>query len=434
MARPNQQIGKGKPAPKRKSITLGSHYYVQWPKGTKWAYIKPGTTYQVGAGRYGRVTKKLKGGWVRIGSSRWKTLQSYGVRPAKTKVARYNPKVATSMKAVNHPSGPVHTTTGGKTKAPKQSSGGSGNGLKKVAKQASSKGNAGKKLSFKTVGHTIGSPNIGKMIPQSLANQLAGLQYDSQIQETKTQIAKQNAQAPQNLADIQNWFGQAAQLNQQAGDRAQQLGNQLGSSAHNATAAVLDAIGAGANEQSGAVGAQGANAEAVLRLLGSTESQARADLAPFLQQQAAGALQAQKNTDSAQALDLQQQLQGLQGQRGNAQQEAILNIINANNQLAQTRFGNKISKLNAQTGVSQLLSGLKAQAASTQGQKIANKQAAQQVSGAGKGWSSYDPLQQAQIIQSAMYDAAGNRRDYTHALNILHAQGFNIAKLLKSYY
>lgn len=199
-------------------------------------------------------------------------------------------------------------------------------------------------------GKMIGDPNVGKMLPRSMADAIAGLQFDAPIHDMKNQIGREPYQRAQDLHDIANWYGQVQHLNNQAGDNATKIANQVASGIAGSGQDLMAALGGRANGAAGMMAAVTAQDAALQRQLGGIEATYRSDNNAQLENAQAGASAATSAQHSAQANDLQLKLADLLGQRGQARKAALMDILDKNNALAQQRFTNRQSKLESKIG------------------------------------------------------------------------------------
>lgn len=209
------------------------------------------------------------------------------------------------------------------------------------------------------------NPNVGKILSTKLAqggakllgmgaaDQIAGLQFDPQIQD----LAAQQLQAPRDTAqqkrDVGGWYQQVLDSLRVAGGRdkaAQQAGVD---SVGEATKAIVSSLGGEANQGSALVGASGADAVGTLAALGTAQDQYNADLAPLLQSEKAGALSRVEAAGTSRLHDLALKLAQAKGQRGQAEGAARLQIQGENNQILDNRNKTLIDILNANNGLAQ---------------------------------------------------------------------------------
>jgi len=207
---------------------------------------------------------------------------------------------------------------------------------------------------------------VGVPIPQSLADKLAedtaGEKYDPQIHDVQTLIADQPQQAAQNQHDIATWFGQVQNALKTATGRDAAMTKSGVGSLRDAVAQIVSSLGGSANQGSGEVGAEGADAVGTLQALGNSQDMLNNDLASLYQNEEAGAHQQQSAKDAQVAQQLQQQLEDLQGARGQLKgatdASTLLTILDDNNKLAQQTFANKLAL--QQAGEAAQLNGMKA--------------------------------------------------------------------------
>lgn len=422
---------------------------------TKWAYFGR----QRGASG---VVRDI--GWVRVGSPKWNSLVKpvYGkpdgrgghrpqlrgaLHPTRYKVATQKPG---SAKAIANPKGaPTREVAGRNAPGAKTQTRGPvknpiGNQRKAQAPKPRSSGPRApkqRKSNIRQIGKAIGSPKVGTMLKRSMADQIAGEQFDAQIHDTQAEMGHQMAQHAQNLADIANWYGQVQAANHSAQQANAQATQQAAAGQDQATQAALAAIGGGANQGAGAVAAASGDQAALLRGIGQIQQNYNNNLQPALAAQQAGQMSAQSALDSQAQAQLQQTLTDLQGQRGQAKTQALMDIINSNNSLAQTRFGNSISKLQAELGAEQLAGNMKLQQAQLVGQKINNGLGIQQLkNGGGNGfvpWAKLNANDRYSLAQQLLAGGGGGKVKLATAVMRAHAMGYTnpaVASYLRTFY
>lgn len=206
----------------------------------------------------------------------------------------------------------------------------------------------------------------GIPIPTSLAAQLAnagaGAQFDPQIHDVQQLIAQEPVDASQHLHDINSWYGQIQNALGTAGKRDTAATRAGVSSLGDAVSSILSSLGGKANAGAANVGATGANDVGTLQALGTSQDMLNNDLAPIFAQEKASTSRDQANKDALGKTALVQQLEDLQGQRGQAvtsQRDSVLmQILGQNNSLAQQGFQNRLAV--QQAGEAAQLNGLKA--------------------------------------------------------------------------
>jgi len=405
------------------------------PKDTvKWAYYK-------------------NRGWFRVGSPRAKLLTKNGMHPVGyglndgTHKPRYTynnkgQKVGGQFKnpnaGGNSPSrdnyGPPPSKTGQRTKTnptpkptPKTGANGSGGGTPPATKPKSppkSKSKQGQTYN-KLLG-MLGNPNTGQKLSSSLADQIAGLQFDPQIADTNQQIKQTGANNAQALADINNWYAKIQQQNTAAG-QANATSNQQIAATQSASDQALGSIAGGASNAAGTqLAAQSSANEALTHLLAATDSMYHSNETPILSQAAAGSAAAQQASGNAALSALQSTLSSLQGQRGQAKGAAMEQIIQQNNALAQQRFSNSLAKQQAAAGIQQLIGNNALMHLKIQSQKLSNKTQQQQTAAATgfTPWVKLTAPQRVSVIQNAIFSPNGTKRPLGKARAILLGLGY----------
>jgi len=201
-----------------------------------------------------------------------------------------------------------------------------------------------------------------------VAEQLAGLQFDREIGETRLAGERMTRTNAQNEADVKNWFGQVLKSQGTAATRDAAINEAAVDSVRDAGAAILSGIGGAANEGASTVGAANAAAVGTLEALGANQEAFNADLRPLLEAEKAGALSREQAMGTARAQELSTRLAALEGERGQAKAgfqfqvdqannairdtraQRALEIRQANNSIAQQNFQNALALANAQLG------------------------------------------------------------------------------------
>lgn len=218
-------------------------------------------------------------------------------------------------------------------------------------------------------GHNIptSDANFGQLYDvDKTAQALAQEQFQPQINEQQLLVNRDPVQAAQNEQDVKDWYNQVLNAQQAAGT-ADTAATQQGVNATNQqTQALIASLGGSANQGSGEAAAAGQNASGTLQAIGAAQQGLDSQLAPILQAQAAQQRIDQANTDQAKTQADQLALQSLQGQEGNAQtqaqmqlqgannsidearQQALQNIIEYNNSLKQQKYQNQLGLMSAQ--------------------------------------------------------------------------------------
>jgi hypothetical protein len=220
--------------------------------------------------------------------------------------------------------------------------------------------------------------STGQDIPQSDANfgQLFNVdktatamgqeQFQPQINDQQLIVNRDPRQAAQNEKDVKDWYNQVLGAQHAAGQQ-DQAATSAGVNATDAqTKALIQSLGGSANQGSGEAAAAGQNASGTLQAIGASQQGLDSELAPILQAQAAQQRTDQSNIDQAKLQGDQQTLQNLQGQEGNAEtsaqmqlqsannsldqarQQALQNILEYNNSLSQQKYQNQLGMMSAQ--------------------------------------------------------------------------------------
>lgn len=206
----------------------------------------------------------------------------------------------------------------------------------------------------------------GTPIPTSLAAQLAnnsaGEQFDPQIHDVQQLLSQEPVDAAQHTKDIANWYGQVVNALGTAGKRDKAATSAGIGSLKDAVSAIAQSLGGGANKGGADVASMGANDVGTLQALGLSQDMLNNDMAPILSSERASQLTNQSNKDALAKSQLEQQLEDLQGQRGQAagaqKASTLLQILGSNNATAQQNFQNRLAL--QQAGEAAQLNGLKA--------------------------------------------------------------------------
>jgi hypothetical protein len=198
--------------------------------------------------------------------------------------------------------------------------------------------------------------------PLSLTgDQLAAAQYDPIISGLQTQQQVQGRQAAQNMADIQNWYGQVVKAAQSAQSADAAAGAALPGAIENISKDLAASIGGSANPGAGSVLASGTNDAAFAQSINASQSKYDNLIPALLQEDQAATSQREQGMNQQAALALAMQLAQAQGQKAalalttnqsieqqNKQLEAqklqeMLGIKQYNNQLLGQRANTKLA-------------------------------------------------------------------------------------------
>jgi hypothetical protein len=210
--------------------------------------------------------------------------------------------------------------------------------------------------------------NGAKLFDPKMAEQLAGLQYDTEIRDTGLDRDRMGRTNAQNLTDVGNWYGQVLGAQKTASGRDAAINDAAVDSVRDAGASILSAIGGQANQGAGMVGSANAQAVGTLEALGANQEMFNEDLRPLLESERAGARTREQAQGTSRAQDLAERLASLQGERGKAKAgyqfqidqanngirdnraQRALQIRESNNGIAQQSFQNALALANAQLG------------------------------------------------------------------------------------
>lgn len=249
----------------------------------------------------------------------------------------------------------------------KSGKGGGGGGGGKGGKGGGGGGGGGDEfgdLLAKLMKLTKKGGQVGEEIPMSLLDQLSNPAADEAIQKLyDQQRAALEANNAQSIADIQNWYGQVGSSFAASKEEAARIAAQTGAEMQAGTQGLIGSLGGGANPASAAVAGSGNVGAAMLAALGQAEQNYSSDMGPILQDEAAGASARQKAllTQSLSSLDSEYlaQMIGRSDSRTSDRLNLTMQIINANNNLAEQRYQNMLA--GAQAGLAGLMSGVQIQ-------------------------------------------------------------------------
>jgi len=239
---------------------------------------------------------------------------------------------------------------------------------------------------------------IGVIQPNSLADTLAGLQYDAPIHDARLALGNEQAQGAQDVHDIGHWYDQVMGAQHTAGERDHTASAGAMDSVKNAVTSIIQSLGGGANAGAAEVGAAGEDKVGLLAALGLNQDQYNNDLAPLLQAEGAGAKSRQLAVNSQAEQKAHAGLTDLLGQRGQAVAKNLLDVQQQNAQTQQQRFQNKLAL--EQANEAALMAGLNVIQAN---QKIAGNKAA--LKAAKGGWMSLDAPARENYVNHALQQA-----------------------------
>lgn len=213
--------------------------------------------------------------------------------------------------------------------------------------------------SFGGFGHIGGgtAPVMGKfglIKPNQYAQNLTKMQYSPLLHQIAQQIAMDQAQGAQNVADINKWYGDAGTLASggTAADSAAATGAVNAQNAANQ--AIIGALGGGANPAAGEVGAFGALMSGNLQGLGLNQHGFDTTQQTLVGQEGAQAATNQSNLNAQALQALQQQQTQALSQRGLALKQ---NLADAQNLRLQQAAGLQAMKLSGLQGMQNLQLG-----------------------------------------------------------------------------
>ena len=202
----------------------------------------------------------------------------------------------------------------------------------------------------------IGS-NIGVDTPEAFADAVAQAQAGQGVTDAQRQIDQAPGQYAQNSHDIEHWYQQVLDSQGVAAGRDKEIGAAGTGSIKDAVAAMVAGLGGSANEGSASVAQAGAQDVGMMQALATNQDQYNQDVRPLMQAESAGASTRERARQSTDMRDLQNKLTDAKTAKGAARIQALMQIRQSNNQLAQQRFENQLNLSNAKEAA--LMNGLK---------------------------------------------------------------------------
>jgi hypothetical protein len=202
----------------------------------------------------------------------------------------------------------------------------------------------------------IGS-NIGVDTPEGFADAVAQAQAGQGVTDAQRQIDQAPGQYAQNSHDIEHWYQQVLDSQGVAAGRDKEMGAAGTGSIKDAVAAMVAGLGGSANEGSASVAQAGAQDVGMMQALATNQDQYNQDVRPLMQAESAGASTRERARQSTDMRDLQNKLTDAKTAKGAARIQALMQIRQSNNQLAQQRFENQLNLSNAKEAA--LMNGLK---------------------------------------------------------------------------
>lgn len=204
----------------------------------------------------------------------------------------------------------------------------------------------------------LGQSDTAYSLPKSLADKIAGVDTAAasgfQDQLDHLPAAKKAA-----LKDIANWYGQVSKSEGTAATRDKAMADAGSSAMQDAAKGIMSSLGGSAMAGSGEIGAVGANDANTLSAMGANDKMLAADLGPIFKLAQANASNSRAQQYDQAKSGLQDSLAAAQGKAETDRANALMAILQANNQARQTNFGNQSGLLN--TLASLQISGANAQ-------------------------------------------------------------------------
>ena len=260
----------------------------------------------------------------------------------------------------------------------------------------------------------VGGTGTARMLPRSMADTLAGYEFDPQIQELLTQRNQGGRDLAQHQQDIGGWYGQVRGAQETAGVRDAEAGTRARTDVSNALQGILQSLGG--SRGAGMVGAAGLSDLTSLAAQGASQDRYNADMAPLLASEEAGAHSRETAMASQRKAALDSALVKTRGQRGQGVAKSLMGIIQANNQGRQTNFQNRLAVQNARlAGASlglnadQTYAGIEAQRASTKlnQQKLKLETLAAQQKSGKANWATLNYPDRRTVVQDSVTRALG---------------------------
>lgn len=207
------------------------------------------------------------------------------------------------------------------------------------------------------LGKLLGHAGTGKMLPSSLADMAAGpdTAAATAVQNEINQLPSAKKQA---LANIANWYGQVQSSEKTAAGRDQSIANAGSDAMAQAAKGIMASLGGSAMAGSGEIGAMGANDANTMQAIGANDASLAADLAPIFKLAQAGAKGQTQQQFTQGGNQLADELAAAQGQGQADKANALMQILQANNQTRQSNFSNEAGLLNTLAGLQ--ISGMNA--------------------------------------------------------------------------
>lgn len=328
----------------------------------------------------------------------------------------------------------------------------------KASTHAAALGASGHKVGGAAIpGVKTAGPNVNKMIPNSYADSVAGMQFDPQIHQALADRAQGKADVAQAQTDIGSWYKQVQDSLAQAAASDAAAGGQTQAQVNGDIQGILQSLGG--SRGAGVVGATGVNALASIAKQAQGQTSLDAQLAPIFQAEQASAASRESALGSQSDAKAASTIEGLQGARGQAKAAAMQAIMQANNQARQQNFGNQLAQQNAGLAAQSLglnvantRSTIEARNAATNYQyaslaerqaefkaQLAGQKAATRSKLGGGGWASLPGQSKVAAVQAALgfaipQHSKGGQTDWqavqNTALAYLRGAGFHSARKL----
>jgi hypothetical protein len=235
-----------------------------------------------------------------------------------------------------------------------------------------------------------------KLIPTSMAKQIADLQFGGDVDAARQAILQTRGQNASNVKQIGDWTGQVQDMIAK-GKASTAKGYADAASAETSDAAKL-AAALGGNAGAGFVQAQGAAGANLAREQGANAGGYSDQMAAIMQSAALQARTNEQNLGSQRDMANNQNLQKILGEQGAAKASALMQILQQNNSIKQQGFQNNLQSLQTQAALA--MSGVQMENLLTQ-TAVMGKEANKPTS----GWASLAPDERvgqiSQIMQAA---------------------------------
>lgn len=207
--------------------------------------------------------------------------------------------------------------------------------------------------------------NLGLPIPEewaskgaspfsdAMADEIAGLEYDSMLAGLERALADNEAQTRQNVHDVNTWFGQVLGHQAKAAERDRAMNVAGQESMEEASKRILSSIGGSANEGAGVVGAAGVEAVGALKSLGQAQEEFNEDIRPLLELEKSGEAAKQLSLGADRNAEIAAAIADARREKGQRKSTALFDIQRLNNEIEQGRIDRLIQIRQANNALGQ---------------------------------------------------------------------------------